>query len=82
MNPSGPVPGDLVVLTVPMRVWEEDDRRGQSGPDVPAGAALLVIEAWEVGGRVRLRVVYDDRVIVISCHQKVTERNWKLAREG
>jgi hypothetical protein len=82
MSPSDPVPGDLIVLTVPMRAWEDDDRRGRSGPDVPTGTALLVIEIWEVGSRVRLRVVYDDRIIVISCRKRVTERNWKLAREG
>lgn len=81
MNPEGPRPGDMLVSLVPMRAWEDDDRRGESGAALPAGQNVLVVDAWEVGRQRRIRVVYDGRVVVFSCAQRVMDRNWKAARE-
>lgn len=83
MSPSGAVnPGDLAVSLVPMRAWEDDNRRGDDGLALAAGQHVLVIDTWLVGKQLRLRVVYDERVIVFSCPLRVVDRNWKVAREG
>lgn len=74
--------GDLVAALVPMRAWEDDSRRGEHGLRLDVGQQALIIDAWLVGKRLRMRVVYDERVIVFSCALRVVDRNWKVARKG
>jgi len=68
------------VALVPMRAWEDDERRGEHGLRLDAGQHVLVIDTWEVGKQLRVRVVYDERVTVFSCAMRVVDRNWKVAR--
>ena len=74
--------GDMIVSLVPMRAWESDERKGEDGMRIPSGQPVLVIDAWTVGKRLRLRVIYDDRIVVFSCPLRVACRNWKLTCEG
>lgn len=82
MNPDGPHPGDMLSSLVPMRAWEDDNRRGTRGTCLAAGQHVLVVGKWDVGGQLRMKVIYDDRVIVFSCSRRVMDRNWKSVREG
>lgn len=75
-------PGAMLTACVPMRAWQDDEKKGELGLVLPPGDNVLVVGSWSAGNNVRLRVIYAGRVVVFSCAQKNLGRNWKVACAG
>lgn len=74
------VPGDLIVALNVMRAWTSDTTRGHSSIHIQKGEQALVIQAWEVGNQLRLRVLRASRILVFSCPLHAFWQNWEVAR--
>jgi hypothetical protein len=75
-----PLPGDVVHAVHRMRAWEDDFKRGTDGAWIEAGQQALVLQLWHVGRqRVRVRMLFNDRIAVFSCLARDLTRNWHVA---
>ena len=75
-----PIPGDLVIAKNSMRAWETDDVRGKRGSYIDEGNQALVLETWVVGNQRRLRVLFNNRVLVFVCRDMITYKNWDIVK--
>lgn len=71
-----PVPGDLVVARRPMRAWISDRERGDAGLQVEPGDRGIVVQVWEEGKKVRLRVLVGSHLVVFSHARHCVALNW------
>lgn len=71
------VPGDVLLALNPMRTWESDSVRGSNGRYLEKGAVVLVLNTWIVGNQLRLRIIHNDHVMLVSCAEHAAHKNWK-----
>lgn len=75
-----PLPGDVVHAVHRMRAWENDNERGTEGIWIEAGQTALVLQLWYVGRqRVRVRMLFNDRIAMFSCRSPDLAQNWHVA---
>jgi hypothetical protein len=75
-----PLPGDVVHAAHRMRAWESDHERGTEGIWIEHGQTALVLQLWRVGHqRVRVRMLFNDRIAMFSCKALDLPRNWHVA---
>lgn len=72
-------PGAFLIAQRSMRSWEDVDTKGTSGTVISVGQQALLIATWLVGEQRRFRVIRDERILLFSCPDHVTFRNWKVA---
>lgn len=79
MNDSLPKTGDLVEARYRMRAWENDHERGTEGIWTEVGDLGMVLAVWGVGrGRIRMKLLINDRIAMFSCHKLDLPRNWPI----
>ncbi len=72
-------PGDMVRAVHRMRAWESDWERGGDGVWVEPGDVGLVLQVWRVSrGRIRLRLLTNDRIAMFSCYARDLPKNWRV----
>lgn len=71
-----PKPGDIVIALCSMRSWYFDDERGFDGVVISPREMGIVIQQWSVGGKLRLRVLVGDQLLLFSCRKYLVRLNW------
>lgn len=71
-------PGDLVKAAHRMRSWVDDHERGKDGLWIEEDALATVVETWNVGGRVRMRLLVAGRLVVVSHSRSSVPLNWTV----
>lgn len=73
-------PGDLVIATVMMRAWISDDERGDGGTWLHTGDHALVLQVWHVGEQRRMRVLFNNKLLLFSASDDASLYNWVVRR--
>lgn len=71
-----PTPGTMLMARSPMRAWTEDYFYGTTGEIVNEGTVAVVLQAWKVGNQIRLRMLINSSVLVLSTAHRNLSRNW------
>lgn len=74
--------GTLLQVLRPMRAWENDRERGYEGTVIEPGTRALLLQTWEVGNQVRLRVIANDHILLFSNPRHTVTLNWEVVSEA
>lgn len=79
MNMSDlPVAGSMLVAHRSMRAWVSETERGENGLHVVNGDSGLVLHAWRINTRVRIRMLIKDAVVMFSHVDNCVWLNWSV----
>jgi len=73
-----PYPGDLIISKLPMGAWATDGQRKPFSLFLNDGCYCFVIQSWNVGNKIRLRVIHKDKIVMFSCKLKNINLNWHV----
>lgn len=70
------VPGDYLVAKRAMRSWEALNEKGDEGQLIVPGDQALTLSCHNVGSKVRLVMVVNDKIVIMSSRLENLAKNW------